>query len=302
MLSSWVTALKNYNYFANLTEFQERDQYSDGFTSPSFNTHIDGSNVRSFEEAFSSFIEAKLFSRYSIIGEVCFWKIYTMDDPHTLTSILLNMMKEKRNFDNFCNNLHNLAENSSLNNFTKFRGSCFQPKGFAVPITFLSFYRSSQYPIADKFVSLWWKANKSRFGYGASKEFIPQGQISGKEEYIENNWEAYLNWTQFCQQYASILTAKTQTSWRARDVEMAVFYNQHSSRVPLSVLDNEKKQIEFPIIHPINHVPTSQRGDFAGDCPLCGHPLKWRESSVTGELYTGCTNFPACNFKGQRSH
>jgi len=44
------------------------------------------------------------------------------------------------------------------------------------------------------------------------------------------------------------------------------------------------------------------RGDYAGICPRCGHALKIRQSQITGELYAGCTNYPACTYKGSRSH
>jgi len=35
-----------------------------------------------------------------------------------------------------------------------------------------------------------------------------------------------------------------------------------------------------------------KRGTYAGKCPSCGSPLKWRKAKRTGELYRGCTNFP----------
>jgi len=33
------------------------------------------------------------------------------------------------------------------------------------------------------------------------------------------------------------------------------------------------------------------RGEIAGTCPDCGHPLVWRKATKTGELYRGCPNF-----------
>ncbi|MEI6900797.1 MAG: hypothetical protein WCL00_13040 [Bacteroidota bacterium] len=206
MVTSWLTALQNYNYYANLAEYENRDQYSDGFTKPSFTVAIDGSNTKIFEETFRTVIEAKLYSRYSIVGEVCYWKLFNKNDPNSLTTRMLNLLENQEKFREFCINLHNLAENPNINNFKKFRQSCGQPNGFAVPITFLSFYRPSQYPMADAYVSLWWNENKLKFGYGSSNDFIPKGRISGEAEYVEHNWCAYGQWTNFCQKYSLLLT------------------------------------------------------------------------------------------------
>jgi len=237
MANAWLTALQNYNYYANLAEYDNRDQYSEGFTKPSFTAVIDRSNTKIFEEAFRTVIEARLYSKFSIIGEVCFWKIFNKNDPNSLTTRMLNFLEDQEKFHEFCINLHNLSENPNLNNFKKFRQSCGQPNGFAVPITFLSFYRSSQYPMADAYVSLWWNTNKSRFGCNLSKPFIPHGRISGSNQDVENNLEAYCDWTKFCQKYSLLLSSMTQIIWRARDVEMAVFYNQQKGSFTLNNLD-----------------------------------------------------------------
>jgi hypothetical protein len=53
---------------------------------------------------------------------------------------------------------------------------------------------------------------------------------------------------------------------------------------------------ETPLIH------SGKRGDIIGPCPWCGYPVKVRQSGKTGELYEGCTNFPVCRYKGNRSH
>ena len=118
------------------------DQYQDGFTNPSFTAVIDGSNTKIFEEAFRTVIEARLNSKYSIIGEVCFWKLFKKQDANSLTTRMLHLVNKQEKFFEFCINLHHLAENPNLNNFNKFQQSCGQPNGFAVPITFLSFYQS----------------------------------------------------------------------------------------------------------------------------------------------------------------
>ena len=40
----------------------------------------------------------------------------------------------------------------------------------------------------------------------------------------------------------------------------------------------------------------SAQNEYAGTCPRCGSPLKWRRARLTGELYRGCTNYPKCKY------
>jgi hypothetical protein len=109
MVTSWSTALDNYDYYADLTKFKYKDEYSGGFTTPGFQAQINHTNTRLFEDSFRKVIEEQNFSKFSIIGEVCFWKIYTKKDPHSLTKQMLNRFKYEKNFNNFCLNLYNLG-------------------------------------------------------------------------------------------------------------------------------------------------------------------------------------------------
>ena len=142
MVTSWRTALDNYDYAADLSKFKDKNDYPAGFTNPSFQVQINRSNIRLFEDSFRKIIEGQNFSSISIIGEVCFWKIYTKRDPQTLTKNILNRFKHEKNFNIFCLNLLILAESPTLENFNNFRTVCGQPHGFAVPITFLSFFQA----------------------------------------------------------------------------------------------------------------------------------------------------------------
>jgi hypothetical protein len=241
MVISWSAALENYDYYADLAKFRDRNEYGSGFTTPSFRAQINSNNTRLFEDSFRNVIEEHNFSKFSIIGEVCFWKIFTKRDPHSLTKQILYRFKNQKIFNNFCISLYGLSENPTLENFNNFRKICGQPHGFAVPITFLSFFKPDKYPMADSVIAHWWCNNKASFGYESCHEFSPYGMISGQDEDIENNWNVYLRWVDYCQKYASILTSKTQINWRARDVEMAIFYNCQKGLSPLSKLEDASK-------------------------------------------------------------
>lgn len=79
--------------------------------------------------------------------------------------------------------------------------------------------------------------------------------------------------------------------WELPHIEMVFFVIGDRKWLKATGKTEQSPQIKFP-----------KRGENAGVCPLCGYPLKYRESRVTGELYDGCTNFPACKYKGNRSH
>lgn len=240
MVESWIKALKNYSYSVNLAEFNKKEQ-NPGF----FNRQITPLNLKQFENDFSDVIKNKLFEKYAIIGEVMFWKLDSYkEDRHVKSKTILDLVKDQNNFENFCITLRNLADNPSKDNFIQFRQSCGQKIGFAVPVTFLSFFRSSQYPMVDLYVSKWWNPKKLDFGYGESPKFIPDGPIKGDELHLDNNWTAYLHWTNFCLKYADILSRKTKNEWRARDVEMAIFSVQQSqnNRCTLNPLNDDEQK------------------------------------------------------------
>ena len=84
----------------------------------------------------------------------------------------------------------------------------------------------------------------------------------------------------------------TDPQWELPHVEM-VFFVIGDRRW----IDSEKN-----VTQKNNEKQLLKRGDYAGTCPWCGHTVKVRQSQKTEELYDGCTNFPVCKYKGDRSH
>ncbi len=300
MVKTWELCLNSYDYSANLNEFAYNGKY-EGY----FNTVIEGGNIAQFEDKFRKSIYNGQIDDYVVAGEVCFWKLFSYVNGERNRDFhaekLLNHLSIGRNFEYFSKSLKTLANNPYLDNFKKFRQSCRQPFGFAVPLTFLSFYHPSKYPMIDAKIAAWWSDNTSQFGVSNSSHFItsyPNGPIDVQnDQNLSLNWNAYLNWVDFCQKYASLLTKLTTRSWTARNVEMAVFYAQENN-IQLNQLDSGSQSIS-------NNTPTNQnpkRGDFAGYCPKCNSPMKWREAQITGELYRGCTNYDGgCRYQ-ERSY
>src|SRR5208337_2190840 len=245
MVFTWIDSLAKYGYSAYLSKFQYKEALTEGFTNPSFTAEINNKNLKEFENAFRKITNKDQFAKYSIIGEVCFWKLFTKSDPHNPTNKLLNHIKFKYNFQKFCLALRNLEKNPTLEYFKKFRLACNQPNGFAVPITFLSFYNPEKYPMADAVIAHWWNKNKDKYGYNKSPNFLPDGIISGFPDFVENNWKVYLIWSDFCQEYAQNLTRKSKIPWRARDVEMAIFFNHQKGITQLTRFEKPDDLIPY---------------------------------------------------------
>jgi hypothetical protein len=214
LVAEWENARKSYSWTADLSNFPYRENYK-GY----FNRFIDGKNITSFENRFRASLKTK--HDFVVAGEVYYWKNHIYDNCNQKTNALLELLSKKENWETFVYNLVGLATFPTLENMNAFREACGQPYGFASPVTFLSFYSPSDYPMVDRRIGLWWNAYKAEHGRESAPEFI---RIKGKPlELNEQNWQAYLEWTTFCGKYAMMLNCWTKMIWITRDVEMAVW-------------------------------------------------------------------------------
>lgn len=158
-------------------------------------------------------------------GEVCFWKNYGSHlSRDGITYRLLKLLALNENWKSYVYALVELALAPSFENFNSFMKACGQQNGFATPITFLSFYEPTVYPMVDKIIGFWWNAHKSEYWKSDALAFSQRDD--GWLQPIQQNWDAYLEWADFCKKYSYLLTSKTGSPWRARDVEMAVWEAQ----------------------------------------------------------------------------
>jgi hypothetical protein len=219
MSKSWDTALEKYNWKVDLRRFSGAANYP-GY----FNRVIRPADVVAFEDAFRTAVDEA--GSFEIAGEVCFWKNYgVFQVRNKVTRRLLTYLAERANWDRFVRVIREVAANPSYGNFVAFQGACNQPYGFATPITFLAFYRPTDYPMADKRIANWWRAHKADYGFGDSPDF---SQYNGVIQACKTSWNAYIAWTRFCCDYAARMTRKCGLNWRARDVEMAIWEAQKS--------------------------------------------------------------------------
>lgn len=216
---SWKQALAYYNWTVNLRDFSERMFYN-GY----FEDIIESKNTQAFETKFRNSLNLNKEGAFITAGEVCFWKSYRSQQPSSLTLNILLWLAAQERWNIFVTALVKLAANPSFEAFETFKDACGQPNGFAIPITFLSFYQPALFPMVDKKIGFWWDANSDHYWKMNAPTF--DRRSDGWLQPNQRNWNAYLEWTNFCRKYSILLTSLTQSFWRARDVEMAVWEAQ----------------------------------------------------------------------------
>jgi len=226
MCNSWYKAYNRYSWTADLRRFSRAADYPGHF-----NCVVTPATVATFEDKFRMAIDGN--GSFEVAGEVCFWKNYgSAQARNRITEKLLKHLSSPANWKNFVRIVKQVASNPSYENFVALKRACNQPTGFATPITFLAFYKPSEYPMVDKHVASWWALNREKYGYGNCPTFsqrndgwIQSYTISQNKQ----NWDAYTAWKKFCNDYAMRL------NWRARDIEMAV-WESYKNNISLEVL------------------------------------------------------------------
>ncbi len=190
-----------------------------------------------FENKFRAAIDGN--GSFEIAGEVCFWKNYgNAQARNRVTQKLLTHLRDPVNWDRFVQAIKQVLSNLSYDNFVALRDACNQPRGFATPITFLAFYKPTEYPMVDKHIANWWAVNRAKYGYGDSPKFSQRNDGWIQTYTIpqnKQNWNAYIAWGKFCFDYATRIAKNCGWNWRARDVEMAV-WEAYKNSISLEVL------------------------------------------------------------------
>ena len=234
MGNNWYEAYRKYSWTVDLRHFSGAADYPDYF-----NQVITPTRVVTFESKFRTAIDVN--GAFQIAGEVCFWKNYgNVLARNQVTQDMLTYLRNRVNWDKFVRAVKQASSNPSYENFIALRDACNQPRGFATPITFLAFYKPTEYPMVDKHIASWWAVNRAKYGYGygASPEFsqrndgwIQANTISRNKK----NWNAYVAWKGFCNDYAMRIAKNYGLNWRARDVEIAV-WEAYKNDLSLEVL------------------------------------------------------------------
>ena len=232
MFNSWDKTYRMYSWTVDLSHFGKTADYP-GY----FNRVITPADIVTFENKFRTAIDD--IGSFEIAGEVCFWKNYgNAHARNRVTQKLLAHLRDPVNWNRFVRAVKQVSSDPSYDNFVTLRDACYQPRGFATPITFLAFYKPTEYPMVDKHIANWWAVNRAKYGYEASPKFSQRNDgwiqtytISQNKQ----NWNAYVAWRRFCRDYAIRMANNCGLNWRVRDVEMAVWEAQKND-ISLEVL------------------------------------------------------------------
>ena len=238
MPHKWKEALDAYRYPVNLTKFADAAEYPGWFDQ---NIHPgDRRQTMDFEDRFRKYGRDNL----EAWGEVAFWKNYAMPPARNrITRKVLAGGVSRAHAADLWRECNAYIDKSDLESFREFRKSfrefrklLFPASNVATAATFPAFVRPDKFPMVDKQITRWALEHGAEHRYpgGPALECVPD--LSGGEVLGESHWPFVESWIRWCRFTACKLEKLTGETWRARDVEMAVFTAQRDGRLKLNPL------------------------------------------------------------------
>jgi hypothetical protein len=224
MPGTWMHALSAYRYPVHLNGYTNAHQHQGWFN---YNLPVgDRSETIEFERRFqahgANHIEAWL--------EVVFWKLFSQPQYRQKTTLRVEEHFQSNNIEanDLWGALNNYVQNRTQNSFEEFQ----QLFGFVAPViaiatTFPAFKDPEGHPMADTRIANWVGACMAE--HNAAD---PEGpQLSGFP-FLDGTYttlrmrdfDSMQDWRKWCVHTSRKLSGRTTLQWRARDVEMAVFY------------------------------------------------------------------------------
>jgi hypothetical protein len=223
MPHTWIQALAAYRYPVDLAAYSNAHHH-EGW----FNQVLpvgDRNETMEFEHRFrthcASHIEAWL--------EVVFWKMYSQAAWRNATTRRVEKYFRADHIDaeSLWTACQNYVQDPSEDSFESFRRLFgFETPSIAIAATFPAFMNPDMYPMVDRRIAKWVGACM-----GDHNVADPDGPQLTRFPYLDNgravltlaDFDAMQDWARWCVHTSNKLRALTQTLWRARDVEMAVF-------------------------------------------------------------------------------
>ena len=229
MPDTWTTALASYRYPVRLSEYVDRNLHPGWFVHD-FLIGDHGQTSR-FEERFrelgSSNTEAWI--------EVVYWKLYSQ--PMVRNGTTRKVFKGFNERQIGCSALNEALSAyvatptcESFNDLRALFG--FNTSAIAIVATFPAFFDPDAHPMVDTRIAKWVEACMNQHnaadpnGPQLSK-FPLRGTVLTMSAF-----DAFQDWRRWCIHTAKKLTTRTPMTWRARDVEMAVFHAWGGRRGP----------------------------------------------------------------------
>jgi len=217
MPQSWITALNRYNYPVSLAKYGRSGEFPGFFT-----RDIPGDRTSTIE--FEDYFRESSEHSIEPYVEVAFWKL----------------CGRKRRFEARVNDLVDhlwgqgvtaselrcavdlFVAKPTKTNLSVMRALLgVKTPVLALALTYPAFVDPDRFPMVDTNTARWVSENAEICSRSAAKKLTRfEG---GRSSVQDNDFDNYLNWVYWCRETAEILIARTDTPWRARDVEMAVF-------------------------------------------------------------------------------
>lgn len=216
-MKTWITALNNYLYPVSLGSYEHSNLFPNYF-----NKEIKGD--RNSTIRFENYFRENAQKSIEVYFEVIFWKLYSRkrDRQRITTRIIMHMLKEKIKPELLYNAIKRFVNTPNINNLHGIR--CLlgiKTNVLALALTFPAFLNPERYPMVDKNVAQWVNANFTK--HNTNRHARLTRFVLGYTSLRDNDFQNYLNWVNWCNETAKILSNRSNIKWRARDVEMAVF-------------------------------------------------------------------------------
>ena len=228
---TWERALGEYRYSVDLTGYPDAQKHRGWF-----NTKINPGNrlqTMSFETRFRE----RALDHLEAWGEVMFWKLYSGGTGRAAKRAVA-LLESGAVAADLWSSCANYISNPNFESFTAFRSELFTQPVVATAATFPAFICPEKFPMVDTQITRWAGENSVAHGYsvvgGPDLEYVPQLRPGAVLK--ESHWQFVESWIAWCQFTAALLTQRTGRTWRARDVEMAVFSAQKSRNLALRPL------------------------------------------------------------------
>ena len=235
-VETWERALAAYGYPVDLNRFRDAQNHPGWFElkiDPG-----DRSQTMSFETRF----RARAPDHLEAWGEVVFWKLYSGGTGRAAkrSAALIGSSAVAGDLWSSC---AAYISKPSLDSFRAFRSRLFTQPVVATAATFPAFICPEKFPMVDTQITRWAGENGGAHGYsavgGPDLECVPR--LRSGSVLRESHWSFVESWTAWCRFSAAILTERTGRTWRARDVEMAVFSAQKGRDLALRPLVRDPK-------------------------------------------------------------
>ena len=263
MTDSWTRALKEYAYPVDLAKYELAGDFPLGWFEQELSKG-DRTETIAFENRFRGKAQNHIEAWY----EVIFWKYYSFDpfrDEQTSERVghvtaskapeIIKLIEDAGTSEELVNqaaqffgynrqgteevieitparlwdNCWDFIENPSLQSFQAFRDILFKTDVIATAATFPAFLKPDEFPMVDRQVARWARANGTAHGYAdfGSPTLVTRPTL-GDGVLRDRDWDFVQSWIEWCRFTAERLTNLTGSHWRARDVEMAVFTAQRN--------------------------------------------------------------------------